>query len=283
VFSKVKPRLLGLIFIFLTISSLKRFDGAAAIDAKPAPLMVAGSGTCIPVVAKLAATFNLQTAVPVTVPASVGSSGAIKALKEGSLSLGLTSRPLKEAEKNAGLTEIPFAKVGIVFGVHPGVPDTNLSSADLVNIVKGVKTKWRNGRTIIVFNREEGDSTIELLKKEVNGFTAAYQASRDEKKWIICFTDQEEAQAIARTKNSFGFSDTGTIYAANIKIKALNFNRIAPTLGNLRSAQYPFAKTLYFIYKGKLIPAEAQAFVNFVQSPPGQKILAENGALALEE
>jgi phosphate transport system substrate-binding protein len=190
---------------------------------------------------------------------------------------------LKETEKNAGLTEIPFAKIGIVFGVHPGVPDTNISDADLVNIVKGTKTKWRNGRTIIVFNREAGDSTMELLKKKVAGFAAAYQTSLNEKKWITCFTDQEEAQAIAQTKNSFGFSDTGTIHAANVKIKALSFSGIAPSLDNLQNVKYPFAKNLYFIFKGKLIPARAQEFVNFVQSSPGRKILAENGALALEE
>jgi phosphate transport system substrate-binding protein len=280
----MKHRLFTMIFIFLTAISVKGWgDSVVATDEIPVHLVVAGSGTCIPVVAKLAAAFNLNAVVPVTVPASIGSSGAVKAVKEGSLSLGLTSRPLKETEKNAGLTEIPFAKIGIVFGVHPGVPDTNISDADLVNIVKGTKTKWRNGRTIIVFNREAGDSTMELLKKKVAGFAAAYQTSLNEKKWITCFTDQEEAQAIAQTKNSFGFSDTGTIHAANVKIKALSFSGIAPSLDNLQNVKYPFAKNLYFIFKGKLIPARAQEFVNFVQSSPGRKILAENGALALEE
>jgi phosphate transport system substrate-binding protein len=258
------------------------FNHAAATINQTAGLVVAGSGTCIPVAAKLAEAFNLTVATKITVPESIGSSGAIQAVKAGSLSLGLTSRPLKNSEKNAGLTEIPFAKVGVIFGVHPDVPDTDLTEADLVAIIKGNKTKWRNGQTIIVLTREAGDSTIDLLKKKMPGFSAAYDTAMTEKKWVTCFTDQEEAKAIAQTPNSLGFSDTATISTIHPKIKALRFAAIKPTLANLRNSKYPFAKNLYFIYKGSA-PVAAQAFINYVKSPQGQKILRSNGALPPED
>jgi phosphate transport system substrate-binding protein len=270
--------------IILTMISLSGFAHTiTATEQKTANLIVAGSGTCISVVSKLAKAFNLKAATKITVPESIDSNGAIKAVKEGSLYLGLTSRPLKDIEKNAGLTEIPFAKVGVIFGVHPDVPDTNLTGSDLVAIFNGNKTKWQNGRTIIVLTREEGDSTINLLQKKVAGFYAAYTTAMYQKKWVVCFTVQEEAQAIAQTKNSFGFSDTGTLSVFHYKIKALRFNQVEPTLANIKNAKYPFSKDLYFIYKGDNLTEAAQDFIIFTKSPRGQKILEKSGALPWED
>lgn len=245
-------------------------------------LVLAGSGSCLPIISKLAELYNLKSPTQIKVPPSIGTRGAVAAVIQGSLKVGLTSRPLKEDEKKAGLSEIKFATIGIVFGVHTGVPKNNITGPELVDIFNGKQNLWQNGKTIIVLNREEGDSSIGILAKKIAGFEAAYHDSIREKRWVVLFTDKEAHEAIAKTENSFGFCDT-TIIMVPLPIKMLRFNQIEPTLENINNGKYPFSKGLFFIFKGKSIPREACDFVSFVKSPQGAKILMDSGALPVKD
>ena len=72
-------------------------------SAKQVTITAAGSGVNLGITRLLAQAFSSQDHnSAIDVPGSIGSKGAIQAVSEGAIPLGLISRPLKETEKKAG-------------------------------------------------------------------------------------------------------------------------------------------------------------------------------------
>lgn len=233
---------------------------------------VAGSGSNLPITQRLIEGYTKKFGQSITLPKSIGSGGAIKALGNNAIDLGLLSRPLKPEEVNQGLKQIPYARVAVVIGVHPSVLEEQITGADLVKIYNGTKNRWNNGENIILFSREDGDSTNEVLKKEIPGFKEALTESLEAKRWQVSYTDADEAQAITETKNSIGFTDSAALAVEKYKLRPLLFDGIKPTIENLEKGTYKLSKDLYFVYKEPLTK-EAQAFLEYVKTNEGQDII----------
>lgn len=232
----------------------------------------AGSGSNLPITERLIEGYTKKSGQAITLPKSIGSGGAVKALMDNAIDLGLLSRPLKPSEVEQGLKQVPYARVAVVIGAHPSVVEGQITGDDLVSILKGNKTQWPNGENIILLSREEGDSTNEVLKKEIPGFTEALSDSLQNKRWQVSYTDAEEAQAITQTKNSIGFTDSAALAVEKYQIKPLLFNGSQPTIENVEKGTYKLYKDLYFVYKEPL-SSEAQTFLEYVKSNEGQEII----------
>jgi len=255
------------------------FSSAAQAE----PMIFASAGSNLAITRILADAFiKDHPGVVIEIPASIGSTGAIKAAAEGAVTLGLTARPVRESEKALNLTLVPYTRTIIVIGAHPTVGDTTLSYDDLVQIYQGRKTQWRDGREIIVLNRDEGESTIDVMNQVIPGFRQAHAESLKARRWVVAFTDQEMNKRLETTPQAIGMTDYGAIVAEHLQIKPLAINTIAPTPENAQRGIYPLVKTLSFVFRADRIPQEARAFMAFVKSPPGQKILKENGYLVGE-
>lgn len=272
--------LLALCFIFVSGCSHSD-DSPGSRLTKVNDFVIAGSGHCIPITAKLAEYYNNKYGGAIKIPGSIGSSGAIRAVRQGAVDLGLTARPLTEEEKEEGLREIPYARTATVIGVHPTVPDDNITYSDLVAIFAGKKTKWNNGATIIVLSREAGDNTNAVLSEKVPGFAEVLTNSLKNEMWTVYFTSHEETDAIAKTPFSIGFTDIASIKAQSLGIKPLKVNGIEPTIDNICNGSYQLFNDLYFIHKAPL-SNRAQGFLNFVFSAEGKTIIMEYGGLPLK-
>lgn len=251
-----------------------------AAETRPAPMVVAGAGANLAAIRLLAAAYaKVRADVGIEVPASIGSTGALRAAADGAIALGLVARRLRERERTLGLTVVPYARTPVVIGAHPTVADDGIASDDLVQIHLGKRTRWRDGREIVVLTREPGDSTIEVLQDGIPGFKEAFEESHRAKRWIVLFTDQQMAQTLARTPQALGFSDTGAITAERLPLKILKVDGVLPTPENVTSGKYRLVKTLSFaVHPDKLSP-EAKRFMDFVRSPDGVAILRANGYL----
>jgi phosphate transport system substrate-binding protein len=86
------------------------------------------------------------------------------------------------------------------------------------------------------------------------------------------------AQAVAGNKYAIGYVDIGYI---NPKLKALTVNGVAASAGSARDKSYPIARGLYMFTKGSPT-GETKAFIDFVLSDKGQKIVAEEGFVAVK-
>ncbi|MFQ5899890.1 MAG: substrate-binding domain-containing protein [Candidatus Methylomirabilia bacterium] len=258
------------------LKSNRRTQFASALSS--GPLLFAGSGLNLAITRILAKAFSrVGPGIEIKIPASIGSSGGIRASGEGAVTVGLVSRPLKERERKFGLTVMPYAQTALVIGAHPAVPDDGITFEELIGIYKGAKTRWRNGRDIIVLTRDPGESSIQLLAEVVPGFKKAYEESKRANRWITLFTDQEMNDALIRTPDAIGLSDLGTIRTERLPIKILKVNGVLPTPESVRSGKYPFVRTLAFVFLKDRVPDEARAFLDFVRSAEGEKILIANG------
>ncbi len=244
------------------------------------PLRIAGSGSNIPLMQILLDEYGKKSGVHINIPVSIGTAGAVKALQENQLDIGLISRELKDSEKQTGLKQISYAKIAIVFGVHRQVPDNNINSDDLVAIYEGKKNTWSNGKNIIVQVREKGDSSNAVLEKDVPGFKKVLDEALNSRRWEIYYTDQEASDAIKTTPNAIGLTDSVAIKIEN-QIKPLKLNGVEPILDNIRNDSYPYNKVLFFAYKEPL-SEQAKNFLEYVYSAEGQKIIANYDSLPLK-
>lgn len=271
------------LWFVVAIAALALSVQALAGPPPAGPLIFAGSGTNLLITRRLAEAFGrAHPAIPIEVPASIGSTGGIRAAAEGAIAVGLTSRPLREKERGLGLTVLPYARTAVVIGAHPSVVDDGITFEDFVNIYKGTKAAWKDGREIVVLTREPGDSSIEVLEQEVPGFKEAYAESHRAKRWTTLFTDQESNRTLARTHYAIGLTDMGAISAEGLAIKVLKVNGVSPTPENVGSGKYPLVKSLRFVFPKDKLPGGAKAFLDFVRSKEGEKILRASGYLPVE-
>jgi len=267
--------------IFAQVLALLTLAGSAVASPKQgAPLIFAGSGTNLPIVRVLTHAFQrTHPEIAINVPASIGSSGGIQAVADGAIALGLISRELKDKEKGKGLTVVQYARNPLVIGVHPSVAEDNITYAELLDIYRGKKRTWRDGRDIVVLTREANDSSIEILVKSVPGFKEVYEESQQARRWTTLLKDLVMNETLARTPYAIGVTDLGNVTIERHAIKPLKVNGAAPTLKNMQSGTYPLYKSLAFVYRKDRLPAGASLFIDFVRSKAGEKILKANGYL----
>lgn len=270
----------GGISAFAALALLMLTCPAMAAQKPGTALVFAGSGTNLPIIRILVKEFEKRhPGVQIDVPASIGSTSGIRAVADDAIAIGLVSRPLKDKEKGLGLDVVTYARTPLIIGVHPSVSEGNISYAEIIAIYRGKKRTWQNGNEIIVLTREPGDSTIEVMDREVPGFRKVYDDSQQTKRWTTLLKDLDMNQTLAKTANAIGFSDLGALTVERHRIKPLEINGVAPTLRNVQQGKYPLTKPLMFAYhKGKL-PPEAKEFLDFVRSKEGAKIMRSNGYL----
>lgn len=269
-----RPTLLLLLTLF---ASSRLFASDAHAEEK---LYIGGSGTNLASIRLLAAAFQKRhPEIKIEVPPSLGSTGGIRATSEGALAIGLVSRPLRKSEEGLGLTLVPYAKTAVVMAANPQVPDRGISSADLLAIYQGEKTRWQNGKEIIVLTREPGDSGIDVLRARIPGFSEIYDECVRTKRWTMLFTDQDMNSAVARTPFSLGIGDYGSISSDHLSIKILTLDGVSPATKNVANRKYPLVKVLSLVFMKDRLSPGARAFIEFARSRRGLKILQENGYL----
>ena len=245
-------------------------------------IIAAGSGVNLGITKLLAAAFMATThGFIINVPGSIGTKGAITAVKDDAIALGLISRDLKPEEQSPDYTAQPYAMTPIVVAVNNSVPDEDISSQDITNIYKGTKTNWKDGSEIVVLSRESYDSGFMVLEKNIPGFKEACNESRKQNRWTVNFTDQEANRALSTTPHAIGVTDLGMISTEQLAVKSLKLNGVTPSVETAQNGQYPLTRTLFLLYRNKTLSPEAKAFVDFIRSDEGASILKANGYLPL--
>jgi len=64
------------------------------------------------------------------------------------------------------------------------------------------------------------------------------------------------------------------------RVKALEFNGVAPIPGNVKNGSYFLTRDFLFVIKADAAPA-VKRFVDFVLSPEGDRVILDNGAVPL--
>lgn len=243
-------------------------------------LVLAGSGSNLPITRSLVDGFRRQGPTPVVQP-SIGSGGGIRALLDGVIDIALVSRPLKERERALGLVSVPYARVPVVVAVHSDVPDRAISTPELVAVYAGHRHTWSDGSRISVLQRERGDSSHRAVGSVVAGFEETNEDAYREDRWRVLYHDDAMTDALDSTPGSIGLFGQGAIPPTR-SIRALEIDGIMPTVEAVRQQRYPFTKDLAFVTLGEP-KGRLAAFIDFVRSPEGQRIIEQAGGLPLAD
>ncbi len=235
-------------------------------------LVVAGSGSNIILTRHLAAEYSRQSGKEIVVPGSIGTTGAVKATREGAIKLGLASRPLTTRELEQGLKQIHYAAVGLAVVVNPSVQEIELDSHTLTQIYAGEKTAWSNGAPITALCMYAADSTNEVLASQVAGFSSALKNALAKNDWKVLYSDAAMLETLIRTPQAIGFVDSVALAEKSAQLKPMKFNGVDMTNENIQTGKYPLKKDLYFIFQGTLSD-EAQLFVDFCLSDAGRQVI----------
>jgi phosphate transport system substrate-binding protein len=256
------------IFAVLLAFPLMAGNGAAAET-----LRFGGTGTAIGMLQQVGAAFAAATGVKVEVVPSLGSTGAIRALTDGVIDVAVPARPLKADEFATGLRQVAVLCTAFVIATSHSSPN-GLKGADLAGIFKAENPTWADGTPIRIILRPQSDTDTALLGQLFTGMGEALEAARRRPEMPTAATDQDNAAMAERTAGSLVGTTLSQLKTEHRNLHVVPLDGVEPTLANFESGAYRFAKKLYFIVR-RDSAAEAQRFVDFLQSPQGVKALRE--------
>jgi len=206
---------------------------------------------------------------------SIGSTGGIRAVIDGKLDVGCTSRPLKPEERIPGVSEVPWATTAFVFAVPAASPAETLTLSGIEDIYAGRRIAWKDGRPIRLILRPTSDTAHLYLAGLTPGMRAALDRAHTVPGVCIGITDSEAATQLERTPGSFGTTVLGLIVSENRRLRALSVDGVPPSSPS--SPSYPFFLTLSLVYRPGRGSAATEPFIEFAQSKEGRRILAQAG------
>jgi phosphate transport system substrate-binding protein len=261
---------------------------AGLVSATPAlaaqgKLTLTGTGSAIGVMQLLGKEFQKKHPdTVIEVLPSIGSSGGIKAAREGKIDLGLSVRQLKPEERTPGMVEEAYGRSAFVFAVHSEVPDSGVSLKEIEDIYLGKRTTWRDGSPIRLVLRPVSDSYSTYLAGISAGLKTASDKSHTIPGVFVGSTDHEAASQIERTPGAFGVTSACLITAEKKKIKTLAVDGKIPSVANVASGAYPYAMTIYLIYRQDSKNPALKQFVDFIFSAAGRNILTRTDHVTLK-
>jgi phosphate transport system substrate-binding protein len=263
----------------LAVFALASTVWAAPLDAfkdLEGKLDIAGGTAHIPVMTQAARdimTFNPKIRITV---AGGGSGVGVKQVGEGLAQIGNTGRPLKPAEiEKYGLVSFPFAIDGVALAVHPSNPVKALTKEQAVAIYTGKITDWKElggePGAIDVYGREDGSGTRETFQGKVMG--------KVEQMPSVNTVNSNGAMktAIAQDPRAIGYVGIGHLDAS---VAGVAIDGHVPSQENAAKGEYPVVRDLFMNTKGEPTGLTA-AFVDYVFSEPGAKIIEKSGYIPL--
>lgn len=240
-------------------------------------VIVAGSSTVQPILEIAGPRYEaLHPDVRVQVQGG-GSSIGISASRLGLAHIGMVSRAL-ERDESADLTATKIGDDGIGIIVHSDNAVAQLSRDDVVRVYTGAVTSWQKlggpEAPITVINKEEGRATLELFEKHFD------VKDRFVKGAVIIGPNGQAIATIASNPNAIAYVSIGAATRAAAQgapIRLLHLDGIAATTANVNNGTYSLKRPLMLTTKKGVPAGHVRGLVDFMLSPEGQRIVAEQG------
>jgi phosphate transport system substrate-binding protein len=250
----------------------------------PAPkkITVKGSDTMV-ILAQKWAEIYMQSHTDVIIQVTGGGSGTgISALINGSTDICNASRPLKSSEMeklkerygSLGI-EIPCAKDGITIFLNESNPVSELTIKQLGDMFSGKIRNWKEvggpDAEIRLYGRENSSGTYVFFQEKV--VKGDYAPG--------CQTLPGTAAVVnAVSKDKYGIGYGGAAYAQGVKHCKVKKDDKSPaynaTAESIAKGDYPVTRYLY-MYMRNRPTGETKAYIDWILSPEGQKVVTEIG------
>lgn len=233
-------------------------------------ITVSGSSSVTPLMEKLAAEYEKDHNVRITV--NMSSSGAGISDTQSDLNdFGMSSRGLKSSE--TGVKGVTLCMDGIALIVNKNCDVTDVKKED-------VKALYENGTAIpdtaitAAIGRDASSGTRsafdELLKIE-NGYHTSV-ATLAETGNVI--------EAIQGAANSIGYISFGSLKDT---VKAVSLDGVACTVENIKNSTYALQRPFVIVLKdGKTLSDAAQGFYDYIMGDSAQTVISKAGYITMK-
>lgn len=206
-----------------------------------------------------------------------GSGTGIQAVCEDRCDIGLSSRNLKDEEKEQGLTETVLAYDGIAVIVNPDNSVSDLSVETIAKIYKGEITNWKDiGGTdgeIVLIGREAGSGTRD-------GFESITKTEDVCKYRQELTSTGDVVTTVSGNPNAIGYASLASV---SDSIKALSVNGVMPSEETVLDGSYVIQRPFVLVTKeDKKLSETAQKFFNYVTSSDASDIISKAGVVPAE-
>jgi phosphate transport system substrate-binding protein len=256
-------------------------QNGAVLDGQGQNISVNGSTSVQPLAEELAKAFNTKNS-KVRIDIQGGGSGVgIKSANDAVVDIGMSSRDLKEEEKN--LREFKIAIDGIAVIINPTNGITNLTMEQIQKIYIGEITDWsqiggKSGKITIV-TREEGSGTrgafVELTGIEIK------ENNKKVDKTVTSAITQASTGAVVTTvasdPNAIGYASYG-IVKENAAIKLISVEGAETSAENIYAGSYKISRPYLMLTKEEPTGA-VKEFIDFILSADGQAVVESHGYL----
>ncbi len=254
-------------------------DGTAELAGS---VNVEGSDTMVNLSGAWAEAF--QTAEPgVMVSVKGGGSGVgIASLINGTVDFANASREMKDEEKtqvaDGGRTAVEHevARDGIAVIVNPGNGVEALTSDQVGQIYRGEITNWKEvggaDKKIVVLSRDSSSGTYEFFKEEMVGKDKEMAKSAQ-----LLASNQAIVDEVSKNDAAIGYCGVGYVTKS---VKVAQLDGVAASVATVLDGTYPLSRGLY-MYSADELSAPMKAFLDFILSPEGQKIVEDEGFVPL--
>lgn len=205
-----------------------------------------------------------------------GSGSGITAVSEGRCDIGLSSRALKDEEKELGLTETVLAYDGIAIIVNNENPVAELSVEDIAKIFTEEITNWSevggNDAEIVLIGREAGSGTRD-------GFESITD-TEDACKYRQELTSTGDViTTVSQNPDAIGYA---SLAAMGDTVKALSVGGVAPSEATVKDGSYVVQRPFVLVTStDDELSETAQAFFDYITSADAAEIISKAGAVAV--
>ena len=227
-----------------------------------------------------------------------GSGTGFAALQNNNTDICMASRDIKAEEKEKvkaasgkDAVESTVAYDALAVYAHPSNPVQQISIEELREIWAegGTITDWEQVNPaakgkIVLFGRQNSSGTYDYFREHICGKTPE-KKQREFRGGISEMNGSAEVvENVSRTQTGLGYSGMGykTKKVSWLKVSAKKGEPgVEPGVEAARSGKYPISRKLYLYTAGEP-SGDVKAFIDWVLSPAGQKIVGKEGFVPLK-
>lgn len=203
-----------------------------------------------------------------------GSGAGITAVSEGRCDIGLSSRDLKDEEKQSGLKGTVVALDGIAIVVNPENTVEDLTVEQIADLYTGKITNWKDiggkDAPVVLIGREAASGTRD-------GFESITKTKDSCKYSQELSSTGDVIQTVASNPNAIGYASLASVKET---VKALKVNSVAPSIATVQDGTYKIQRDFVFVTKeGKELSKAAQSFFDWVVSGKADSLIEKAGAV----
>ena len=213
-----------------------------------------------------------------------GSSAGVKAAKNGSADLGMSSRNLKSSEKEPTLKELTVALDGIAVVVNPKNDLQGLTAEQVTAIYKGEISNWKEvggaDKPIVTITRDTASGTrgafedIMKLKRKIGDKKVSAISQRAQ----VANGNGALKTMVASNPYAIGYISLGTVDGS---VHALPIDGVAASVDNVKNQSYKVARPFLVLFKEGQPSVETQKFLDWMVTPDAQTLVDQNGYISV--